>query len=134
MARNVAEIDADVRLLPAILVEEQLVAAPQLRQRNGRRRIMLRFGAARQLHARLPEAELHQPAAVEARGRRAAIAIRPPDHLQRLAGRAVGGFRGHVSYALGRGGARGEQPKDRNEAQTVEHSPKRIAALGKRRL
>src|SRR4051812_35467963 len=95
----VPQVDADVRVLLAFLVEEQQVAAAQLRHayRPGSRSLLV--GVVGNLRARLAIAVLDQAAAIESgRGARAAEVVGPPEHLRRMA-------RGPVCHIFGcRGG------------------------------
>src|SRR5579859_343533 len=68
----IAQVDADVRVLLPLEVEEEEIAAPHARQPDRARDLALRIGAARESHAHLPIAVLHEPAAVEAGGDRGA--------------------------------------------------------------
>ncbi len=61
---TVAHVDPDVRVLLALLVEEQQVPAPQVCYANGRGSSSLFLSAARHSDARLPKAELDEAAAV----------------------------------------------------------------------
>src|SRR5438105_117581 len=78
-----ADVDADVRVLLAFLVEEQEIAGLQVRGADFARRPALLFGAARHADARLAEAELDQSAAVETGGIAAAVLIRLAHHARR---------------------------------------------------
>src|SRR5262249_8412798 len=92
----VADVDADVRVFLAFLVEENEIAAAQLRHLDamGGRALVVR--AARKLATRLRVAPLHQAAAVEAgRGAGASVAIRLADELR-------GVLRGAIADAAGR--------------------------------
>src|SRR3954470_4061253 len=79
----VAEVDADVRVLLAFLVEEHEVAALQARAADVARAVALLVRAARQRDAGLPVAEEDEPAAIETGRRGAAEAVGLADHLDR---------------------------------------------------
>lgn len=69
---TVAHVDPDVRVLLALLVEEQQVPAPEVCYANGRGSSSLFLSAARHSDVRLPKAELDEAAAIEAGGGRRA--------------------------------------------------------------
>src|SRR5258706_16450594 len=82
---SVAEVDADMRALLSFLVEEHEIAAAQLGTPHRARGLALPLGVVGNRDARLPEAELHETAAIESGGgRRAAEGIGPAEHLQRV--------------------------------------------------
>src|SRR5712692_934270 len=98
-----ADIDADVRALLAFLVEEQQVAAPQICQPHGTRNRSLLIRVVGKRQARLPKAELHQPAAIKSCRGRAAEVVGPSQHLQRV---VCGVARHRFAYRRGRPGLR----------------------------
>src|SRR3954470_17749414 len=117
----VAEVDADMRVLLAFEVEEDEVAAPQAREPHRARDLALRVGAARQIHADLPIAVLHEAAAVEAGGYRgAAEVVRTAAHGRRLccgalAERGADFRRSRVPSARARAG--GEEDRQQSDEE-----------------
>src|SRR5688572_26783429 len=103
----VAQVNPHMVVLLAFLVEEDQVAAAQLARRDDLGAEALLLGVARQPHARLPVAVLHQAAAIEARGGRAAVAVGLADHL--CSKRCSGIRRGGLFLRNRRGGATGEE-------------------------
>src|SRR3989442_3557585 len=86
----VAHVDADVRVALALKVEKQQIAVPKMRHAKARGGLPLLRGAARKNDARLAEAELDQPAAIETgAGSGAAGPVGPADHLRRECRSAV---------------------------------------------
>src|SRR6478752_881130 len=77
----VAEIDADVRVLLTLEVEEDEVAAPHASAVDGAGGLALAIRAVRKLDARLAIAKVDEAAAVEAGRCCAAIPIGLADHL-----------------------------------------------------
>src|SRR5947207_10936051 len=79
-----SDVDADVAVFLALLVEEQQIAGLQARGADLARRPALLLGAARQADARLAGPELHQAAAVEAARVAAAVLRGRPGHACRV--------------------------------------------------
>src|SRR5687768_9321281 len=85
-------------VLLALLVEEEQVAAPQIRHADKAGNRSLLLCTARKRNACLAEAVLHEPAAIESGRARAAVAVGLTEHLCSI---ACGAVRSPVACARG---------------------------------
>jgi len=85
----VADIDADVGILFALLNKEQKVALPGVLEAHGTSAVLERARAVRDVHSGGKVAVSHQAAAVEPGGHIALELVGPPDHGKRRIRRLV---------------------------------------------